>query len=168
MEIITYLQILNALKWHQYNCCRSVSKSCWLFSTHGLQHAGHDEQHSLFITTPRACSNSCPLSLWCHPTISSSVSPPSPPALNLSQHQSFPVNELFAPGCQSTGASDLPVNIQGWFPLELTDRVAFKIRNSWSEIHSGLLRFWTVLNLHTFCCVYPWAYLFFHIVDSLH
>ena len=36
--------------------------------------------------TPRVYSNSCPLSLWCHPTMSSSVIP-SPPALNLSQHQ---------------------------------------------------------------------------------
>ena len=37
--------------------------------------------------SPGVCSNSCPLSQWCHPTISSSVIPPSPPALNLSQHQ---------------------------------------------------------------------------------
>ena len=36
--------------------------------------------------TPEVCSNSCPLSWWCHPTISSSVAP-SPPAFNLSQHQ---------------------------------------------------------------------------------
>ena len=35
------------------------------------------------------CSNSCPLSWWCHPTISSSVAPPFPPALNVSQHQGF-------------------------------------------------------------------------------
>ena len=37
--------------------------------------------------SPRVCSDSCPLSRWCHPTISSPVSPPSPPTLNLSRHQ---------------------------------------------------------------------------------
>ena len=51
--------------------------------------------------------------------------PPSPPAFNLSQHQGlFPVSWLFASGGQSIGvslsASDLPVNIQGWFPVGLT------------------------------------------------
>ena len=45
-------------------------------------------QASLSNTTPRVYSNSCPLSWWCHPTISSSVIP-SPPAFNLSQHQSL-------------------------------------------------------------------------------
>ena len=60
--------------------------------------------------SPRACSNSCPLSRWCHPTISSSVVPFS------SCLQSFP-----ASGGQSIGASAsasiLPMNSQGWFPL---------------------------------------------------
>ena len=48
----------------------------------GLQHA----RLPCPLTTPRTCSNSCPSSQWCQPTISSSVSP-SPPAFNLSQHQ---------------------------------------------------------------------------------
>ena len=59
----------------------------------------------------------------CHPTISSTVTP-SPPILNLSQHQGlFPMSQPFASGGQSIGASALssvlPVNIQGWFPLGL-------------------------------------------------
>ena len=49
---------------------------------HGLQHT----RLPCPSLSPRACSNSCPLSLWCHPNISSSVIP-SPSALNLSQHQ---------------------------------------------------------------------------------
>ena len=49
---------------------------------HGLQHT----RLPCPLPTPRACSNSCPLSRWCHPTISSSSSP-SPPAFNLSHHQ---------------------------------------------------------------------------------
>ena len=66
------------------------------------------------------CSNLDPLSRWCHPANSSSVAP-SPPALNLSQHQSFPVSRLFASGGQSVEASAavLPMNIHGWFPLGL-------------------------------------------------
>ena len=59
---------------------RSVVSNC--LRPHGLQHARLPCPSS----TPRAYSNSCPLSRWCHPTISSSVVPP-PPALNLSQHQ---------------------------------------------------------------------------------
>ena len=73
--------------------------------------------------SPGACSNSCPLSWWCHPTISSSVilfsCLQSFPASG-----SFPMSQLFAFGGQSTGvsasASVLPMNIQDWFPLRLT------------------------------------------------
>ena len=56
-----------------------VSNSLW---PHGLQHA----RLPCPLPTPGACSNSCPLSRWCHPTILSFVIP-SPPAFNLSQHQ---------------------------------------------------------------------------------
>ena len=68
--------------------------------------------------SPRVCSSSCPLSLWCHPTISSFVTPFSscPPSFPASG--SFPVSRLFTSGGQSIGASAsvLPMNIQGWFP----------------------------------------------------
>ena len=73
---------------------------------------------------PRACSNSCPLSWWCHPTISSSVIPFSSCLLSFPASGSFPVSQLFPSGGWSIGASVsasvLPVNIQGWFPLGLT------------------------------------------------
>ena len=56
------------------------------------------------------------------------LSPPSPPALSLSWHQSFPMNPLFASRGQSieapTSASVLPMNIQGWFPLGLTGSIS--------------------------------------------
>ena len=58
--------------------------SCCHFRPHGLQHTRLPGPSP----SPGACSNSCPLSQWCHPTISSSVTP-SPPALNLSQNQSL-------------------------------------------------------------------------------
>ena len=85
----------------------------------GLQHA----RPPCPSPTLRAYSNSCPLSRWCHPTISSSVVPFSClqffPASG-----SFPMSWLFTSGGQSIGASVsasvLPMNIQGWFPLGLT------------------------------------------------
>ena len=74
--------------------------------------------------TPRACSNSCPSSRWCHPTISSSVILFSSCLQSFPASGSFPTSQLFASGGQSIGASAsasvLPVNIQDWFPLGWT------------------------------------------------
>ena len=90
-----------------------VSDSLW---PQGLQHTRFPRP----LLSPGVCSNSCSLSWWCHPTISSSVIP-SPPALNLYQHQSFPVSWLSASCGQSIGAlaSVLPMSIQDWFSLGL-------------------------------------------------
>ena len=84
---------------------------------HGLQHA----RLPCPSPSPRACSNSCLLSQWCHPTISSSFAPPSPPTFNLSQQQGFfLMTQLLTSGSQSirasASASVLPMNIQDWFP----------------------------------------------------
>ena len=87
----------------------------------------HGLQHTRFLCpslSPRVCSNSCPLSWWCYPTISFSITffsscPESFPASG-----SFPVSQLFASGGQSIRASAsatvFPKNIQGRFPLGLT------------------------------------------------
>ena len=73
--------------------------------------------------TPRACSNSCPLSQRCHPTISSSVVPFSSCLQSSPASGSFPMTQFFASSDQSIGASPLasllPMNIQDWFPLGL-------------------------------------------------
>ena len=93
-----------------------VSNSLW---SHGLQHT----RLPCPSPFPRVCSNSCLLSQWCHPTISSSVTPFSfcPPSFPASE--SFPMSWLFTSGGQSIGASAsvsiLPMNIQDWFPLPL-------------------------------------------------
>ena len=83
----------------------------------GLQH----DRLSCPSLSSRVCSNSCPLSQWCHSTIS--VIPFSC-LLSFPVSGSFPMSQLFVSGGQSTGASAkaslLPMNIQGWFPLELT------------------------------------------------
>ena len=69
--------------------------------------------------TPRVHPTSCPLSRWCHPTISSSVVPFSSCPQSFPASGSFPMTQLFASGGQSIGgsasASVLPMNIQSWF-----------------------------------------------------
>ena len=81
----------------------------------GLQHA----RPPCPSPAPRACSNSCPLSWWCHPTISSSVIPFS--SLLQSFPPSFLMSQFFTSGGQSIGvsasASILPMNIQDWLDL---------------------------------------------------
>ena len=80
--------------------------------------------------TPRACSNSCPLSQWCYPTISSSVVPFSSCLQSCSASVSFPKSHFFTSDGQSIGASAsasvLPVNIQGWFPFSIEISLQFK------------------------------------------
>ena len=106
---------------HQFSCS-VVSDSLW---PHGLQH-----QASLPSPIPGACSNSCPLSWWCHPTISSSVVPFSSCPQSLPASGSFPMNQLFTWGGQSiafsASASVLPMNIQDWSPLGQTGWISLQ------------------------------------------
>ena len=85
-------------------------------------------QASLSFTIFCICSNSCPLIWWCHPTISSSVTLFSSCPQYFPASGSFPLNQLFTSGGQSieasASASVLPMNIQGWFPLGLTDLIS--------------------------------------------
>ena len=80
--------------------------------------------------TPGDYSNSCPLSRWCHPTISSSVVPFSSRLQSFLALGSFPMSQCFASGDQSNGvsasASVLPMNIQDWFPLGWTSWISFQ------------------------------------------
>ena len=93
--------------------CSVVSDS---LRPHGLQHA----RPPCPLPNPIVYSNSCPLSQWCHPTISSSVVPFSSCLQSFLASGSFLVSQVFASGGQSIGASAsasvLPVNIQGWLP----------------------------------------------------
>ena len=115
-----------------------------IFKPHGLQHASPPCP----LPNPRVYSNSCPLSRWCHPTISSSVIPFSSYLQSFPSSESFTMSQLFASGGQSTGVSILtsvlPVNIQDWFPLGLT---------GWISLHSkGLSRVFsnTTVQKHQF------------------
>ena len=92
--------------------------------------------------TPKACSNSCPLSRWCHPTSSSSV-------IHFSCLQSFPasgsfqMSQLFTSGGQSIGASAstsvLPMNTQDWSTLGWTGWVSLQSKEL-SRIFSNTTR----------------------------
>ena len=111
---------------------------------HGLQHARPPCPSS----TPGAYSNSCPLSRWCHPTISSSVFPFFSCPQSFPASGSFQMIRFFASGGQSIGvspsASVLPMNIQDWFHLGWT---------GWISLQSkGLLRVFsnTTVQKHQF------------------
>ena len=108
----------------------SVQFSCSVVSSslrpHGLQHA----RPLCPSPTPRVYPYSCPLSQWCHPTISSSVIPFSSHPQSFPASGSFQVSQLFASGGQSTGvsalASFLPKKSQGWSPSELTEHIPWR------------------------------------------
>ena len=99
-----------------------MNDSLW---PHGLQHA----RLPCPSPAPRACSNSCPSSQWCHPT-SSSVIPFSSCLQSFPASGSFPVSQFFASGGQSIGVSAsgsvLPLSIQFWFPLGLTGLISLQ------------------------------------------
>ena len=93
---------------------------------HALQHA----RLPCPSPTPRAYSNSCPSSLRCHPTVSSSVVPFSSCLQSFPTSGSFPMSQLFASGGQGIGASAsasvLPMTIQDRFPLGLTGWISLQ------------------------------------------
>ena len=93
----------------------------------------HESQHArppCPSPAPRVYSNSCPLSQWCHPAISSSVIPFSSCPQSLPASGSFPMSQLFAWGGQSSGVSAstsvLPINTQDWSPLGWTGWISLQ------------------------------------------
>ena len=116
----------------------------------------HESQHARSpcpSPSPGVHSDSCPLSPWCHPTISSSVIPFSSCPQSLPASESFPMSQLFSWSGQSTGvsvsASFLPKKSQGWSPSEWT---------SWISLQSkGLSRVFstTTVQKHQFFGTQP-------------
>ena len=130
----------------QSNCCSVVSDS---LRPQGLPHT----RVSCPSLSPGVCSDSHPLSWWCHPIISSSVGPFSSCLQSFPALGSFPVSWLFASDGQSSrtsaSASILPMNIQGWFPLGLTGLIFLQSK--------GLSRvfFSTIMRKHQFLGAQP-------------
>ena len=142
---------------NNFCCCCSVTQLCLTFwDPIDCRMSGFSVPHYLSV-----CSNSCLLSRWCHPTISSSVPPfPSCPQ-TFPASGSFPMSQLFESGRQkiraSASASVLPVNIQGWFPFRLTGLVSLQSK--------GLSRvFSSTIQKHQFFKAQPslWSNSYIH------
>ena len=117
----------------KYTGVGSLSLLQWIFPTQesnqGLLHCKwilHQLSYQGSPLSPRVCSNSCLLSWWCYLTISSSVIPFSSCPQSFPASGSFPMSWLLASDGQSIGASApvLPMSIQGWFHLGLTDLIS--------------------------------------------
>ena len=123
--------------------CSVVSDS---LRPHGLQHV----RLPCSSPTPRAYSNSCPLSQWCHPTISSSVVPFSSCFHSFPVSGSFQMSQLFASGGQSIGVSAsttvLLMNIQDWYPLGWTCWISLQSKRL-SRVFSN-----ATVQKHQFLC----------------
>ena len=122
--------------------------SCSVMSDSLRPHEGQNARPPCPSPTPRVHPNSCPLSQWCHPAISSSVVPFSSCPQSFPASGSFQMSQPFASDGQSIGvsasASVLPMNIQDWFPLGWT---------SWISLQSkGLSRVFsnTTVQKHQF------------------
>ena len=143
--IYLYLWLIHVEVWQKAaKFCKAIIFQFWL-------------QHTKFpcpSPTPRAHSNSCPLSQWCHPAISSSVIPFCSRLQFFPASGSFVMNWLSASGSQSTGvsasASVLPMSIQDWFPLEWTGWISLQSRglsrvfsptSQFKSINSSVLSF---------------------------
>ena len=98
---------------------------------HELQHA----RPPCPSPCPGVHPNSCPLSWWCQPAISSSVIPFSSCLQSLPASESFPMSQLFTWGGQNTGVSALtsvlPKNTQDWYPLEWTGWISLQSKGLW-------------------------------------
>ena len=161
-----------------------MSNSLW---PHGLQ---HNRLHSP-SPNPGGCSNLCPLSRWCHPTISSSVVPFSSHLQSFPPSGPFPMSQFFTSGSQNFGvsasASVLPMNIQNWFPLGWTGWISLQSKGlsrvfsnrTVQEHNSSMLNFlyspnftsmydyWKTIVLTRWTCGGKVISLFFNMLSGL-
>ena len=143
-----------------------MSDSLW---PHGLQHT----RLPCPSPTPGVNSNSCLLSQWCHPTISSSVIPFSSCLQSFPASGSFPMSQFFTSSGQSIGVSTstlvLPMNIQNWFPSGLTGLISLQPKglsrvfsNTTVQKHQFIdaqLSLWSNSHIHIWLLEKPWLWL---------
>ena len=122
----SYAEILSLYTHFHSVQFSSVAQFCLPLRLHGVQHA----RPSCPSLTPGVYSNSCPLSRWCHPTISSSVIPFSSHPQSFPASGYFQMNQFFISGGQSirvsASTSVLSINVQDWFPLEWTGWISLQ------------------------------------------
>ena len=165
---------ISKLKWMGMSKFNSVQFSlvaqlCLTLWPHELQHA----RPPCPTPIPRVYSKSCPLSRWCHPTISSSVDPFSSHLQSFPASGSFQMSQFFTSGGQSIGvsasASVLPMNIQDWFSLGLTGWISLQFKglsrvfsNTAVQNHqffSTQSSIWSTSHIHTWLLEKPWLWL---------
>ena len=153
--VSSYLWPISSVISVQFSCS-AMSNSLW---PHGPQHS----RPPCPSPTPGVFSNSCPLSRWCHPTISSSVILFSSCLQSFPASGSFQMSQLFASGGQSIGVSAsatvLPMNMQNWFPLRWTDWICLQSKglsrvfsNTTVQKHQffgAQLSLWSNSHIHT-------------------
>ena len=142
--------------------CSFMSNSLWL---HGLQHT----RLTCPSPTPRACSNLCLSSQWCHPTTSCSVVPFSSCLQPFPASGSFPMSQFFTSGGKSIGASAsvsvLSMNILDWSPLGWTGWISWQskglsrvLSNTTVQKHQffgAQLSLWSNPHIHTWLLEKP-------------
>ena len=127
---------------------------------HGLQHI----RPPCPSPTPEVYSNSCPLSWWCHPIISSSLIPFSSCLQSFPASGSFQMSQLFLSGGQSIGVSAstsvLPMNIQDWSPLGWTCWISLQFKGLWRVFPNTIVQkhqlFGTQLSLWSNSHIHTW------------
>ena len=121
---MTIVKVIITARTVQFSSVQSLSH-VWL-QTHESQLA----RPPCPSPTPRVYPNLCPLSHWCHPTISSSVNPFSFCLQSFPASGSFPMSQFFASGGRRTGvsalASVLSMKTQDWFPLGVTGWISLQ------------------------------------------
>ena len=151
------------LIWKHYHlflakaCCCSVAQSCLLFICPGKQHT----RLPCPSPFPGACSNSYPLSQWCHPTVSSSGVPFSSCPQSFPASGSFPVSHFFAVGGQIVGASAFSISpsseysglisfITDWFVLlAIHGTLKSLLQHHSSKAAGFFFFFWSGSHIHT-------------------
>ena len=133
----------------QFSSVQSLSMCPTLLRPHELQHA----RPPCPSPTPGVHSDSRPLSLWCHPAISTSVVPFSSCPQSLTASECLPMSQLFAWSGQSTGVSAsvsvLPKKFQGWSPSEWTGWISLQFKGL-SRVFSN-----TTVQKHQFLVIQP-------------
>ena len=122
--------------------------------------------------SPRVCLNSCSLSQWCYPIISSSVTRFSSHPQSFPSLESFPVSQLSVSGGQIIGtsatASVLPMNIQDWFPLGLTGLISLQPKRLSRAFSSTTIRKPQFFGAHLLYQPFLWLKLLCHNKAEVH
>ena len=158
------MMFIHLLYSHYFLICNSVHFICSVVPNSLWPHESQHARPPCLSPSPGVHSNSCPLSQWCHPAISSSVVPFSSCPQSLPASKSFPMSQLFTWGGQSTGvsalASFLPKKSQGWFPSEWTGQISLQSKGLSRVFSNTTVQkhqfFSTLLSSHSNSHIHTW------------